>query len=166
MRPIGQSITLWRLHRGMTQGALAAASSVSRPNLSAIEQGGRDMTLQTLRRIASALGVGAGALIDGVGPKPEYTPIDKNRHSLDRIARLAAGQSVRASNREKRIAQALASIMKSKTGQKRTGPKRVRTVRSAERTILRLKTDLGQEMFRHLVRRVEKNLASAGAAHE
>ena len=123
MYPIGQSILLWRNARGLTQSEVAARSGVSRPNLSAIEQGARDLTLETLRRISFVLGVSAGALVDGVGPA-SFPKSKLNRFALDRIARLAAGQSLRASPRERRIASDLASLMTSKTRKSNSGNKR------------------------------------------
>ncbi len=158
MQPIGQTIYSWRLSKRMTQETLASSARVSRPNLSAIEQGGRDLTVQTLRRLAAALGISAGTLVDGVGPKPEYVPVNTNRHTLDRIARLAAGKRLRASGREKKIALALAFVMKSKTGGWAGVKKRRRTARSENQTFLKLKTELGPALLNHLIRRVEKLL--------
>ncbi len=166
MRPIGQTIYLWRLHGRLTQVRLAQISGVSRPNLSAIEQGARDLTVQTLRRLAEALGIDAGTLVNGVGPKPTYAPINTDRHSLDRVARLAAGQRLRASTKERKVALALAFVMKSKTGWagiKRTGR---RTARSENETLTRLKAELGAELLAHLVRRIEKHLGGPGMPHE
>ena len=156
MAPTGQTIYLWRIQKGLTQQAVAERSGVSRPNLSAIEQGGRDLTVQTLRRIAQALGVSAGTLADGIGPSPQGDPLSLNRHSLDRIARLAAGQGLRATARERRIATTLASIMKSKTRRQAAGRKRSRSARSENETLSRLKTELGPEILKHLIRRVDK----------
>lgn len=158
MSALGQTIQFWRSHKRLTQSELARRSGVSRPNLSAIEQGGRDLTLGTLRRIASALSVSPGTLVDGVGPKTLYAPISTDRHSLDRIARLAAGQTPRSSPKERRIADALSFVMKSKTGWKGVKRTRRRTGRSENETLLRLKTEMGPDLLKYLVRRVEKNL--------
>lgn len=158
MPPIGQTIYLWRRQKGLTQQVLAERSGVSRPNLSAIEQGGRDLTVQTLRRLASALGVNAGALVDGVTPASGYDKPSQNRYSLDRIARLSAGECLRASGQEKRIAHDLASVMKSKVGWKDVKKKRLRTTRREAETMMRLKSKLGSDLFSHLIRRAEKNL--------
>lgn len=50
----GDYIYLKRAHRGWTQAELARRSSIPQPNLSNIEKGKQDITLSTLRRIASA----------------------------------------------------------------------------------------------------------------
>ena len=158
MAPVGQTIHLWRAEKGLTQEDVAERSGISRPNLSAIEQGARDLTVQTLRRIASALGTSPGALVDGIGPGPSLPPGKLDRYSLDRIARLAAGQALRASVFEKHIAEDLASVMKAKTRPALRG-KPPNNVRYENTAILRLKVEIGPSVLTHLVRRVEKFLA-------
>ena len=166
MATLGQTITLWRNQKKLTQDGLARRCGVSRPNLSVIEQGGRDLTIQTLRRIANALGVSAGTLVDGLGPHPEYGSRVMSRQAIDRISRLAAGQRLRATEREKETALALASIMKYKTSKPGSRPKRLRTIRSENEVLSSLKAELGPEILMNLIRRVEKNLASTGNFHE
>lgn len=68
MLPFGETVLAWRLARGLTQAALANLARVSRPNLSAIERGQREVTLGTLRALAVALDVRPGVLVDGVSP--------------------------------------------------------------------------------------------------
>ncbi|HXV18715.1 MAG TPA: helix-turn-helix transcriptional regulator [Candidatus Omnitrophota bacterium] len=159
MRPVGQTIYLWRIQKGLTQSDLALGSGVSRPNLSAIEQGARDLTVQTLRRIASALDVKPGDLVDGVLPKAVPQPRALDRFSMDRVARLTAGQRVRAPRHEKKLALKLLSLMKSKsrlfTDTKR---RRVRSVREENRILEELKPELGADVLSHLIKRVEKLL--------
>lgn len=50
-------IRVWREHRGLTVRALAEKSGVGQPFLSQIETGKREGTVDTLRKIASALSV-------------------------------------------------------------------------------------------------------------
>ncbi len=165
MNPIGQTIIIWRNAKGLTQSDLARRSGVSRPNLSAIEQGARDLTLGTLRRIALAMGVSAGTLVDGVGPESVLPKGTFNRYALDRIARLTAGQTLRASASERRIASDLALIMKSKTRQSNSR-KTPGGIRAESAAALRLKSGVGPAIFKHLIRRIEKNLTSRLMAHE
>lgn len=160
MQPIGSAIHCWRIEKGLTQEDLARDSGISRPNLSAIEQGSRDLTVRTLRRIAGALGINPGALVDGIGPKPQFAPLNMNRHSIDRVARLASGQALRATKRERKVAFALASIMKSKIRPQGIKQRRIRTARSENETTKRLKAELGPKTLNHLIRRVGKNLAN------
>lgn len=87
MTPFGQTVLFWRMSRGMTQQALAARSHIPRSNLSAIEGGRREVTLQTLRALASALNVPPGMLVDGVLPPSEGSPRRQlSREEMERIA--------------------------------------------------------------------------------
>jgi transcriptional regulator with XRE-family HTH domain len=83
MLPFGQAVMAWRLERGLTQNDLARQARLSRPNLSAIERGAREVTLKTVRSLASALGIKPGILADGEGPSIH---VDGSRESLERIA--------------------------------------------------------------------------------
>ena len=68
MSSFGRVLLLWRIHRGLTQADLAEKSGVPRPNLSRIETDKKDVSLQTLRLLAFALGVTPGTLADGIPP--------------------------------------------------------------------------------------------------
>lgn len=54
---IGFNILKERRRKNLTQEALANLADISRPRLSAIERGSTTLTLETLMRIASVLGV-------------------------------------------------------------------------------------------------------------
>ncbi|WP_404810635.1 helix-turn-helix domain-containing protein [Methylobacterium flocculans] len=54
---IGQRIKALREAQGMTQGAVAKAAGMKRPDLSDLETGKHDPTFGKLRRIARGLGV-------------------------------------------------------------------------------------------------------------
>ncbi len=84
--PFGQTLQLWRLHRGLTQEQLAQAARLPRPNLSAIEQGKREVSLPTLRALAQGLGVRAGLLVDGVSPAAADGRPSLSREMFERIA--------------------------------------------------------------------------------
>ena len=57
MFPLGDTLYLWRTQRGVTQQALARASELPRPAVSALERGALDPTLRTIRRVADGLGI-------------------------------------------------------------------------------------------------------------
>lgn len=48
-------VRVWREHRGMTVAALAEKAGITQPYLSQIENGKREGTLQTMKKIAEAL---------------------------------------------------------------------------------------------------------------
>jgi DNA-binding XRE family transcriptional regulator len=57
-RLAGEStVKVWRQHRGLTQEALAKASTVSRPMIAAIEAGRKKGGIGTLKKLAGALKV-------------------------------------------------------------------------------------------------------------
>jgi len=55
-------VRVWREHRGLSAKDLAARADVSAPYLSQIENGQRDGTFGTMKKIAEALGVSLGDL--------------------------------------------------------------------------------------------------------
>lgn len=57
-------VRAWRQHRGMTQEQLSVASGVSKPYISQLESGARAGTPATLRKLARALDIPVGALIE------------------------------------------------------------------------------------------------------
>jgi transcriptional regulator with XRE-family HTH domain len=166
MRPTGQAIYLWRTHRRLTQAELALRCGVSRPNLSAIEHGGRDLTVQTLRRIAAALGTNPGRLADGMAPPSRPGPARLGRFALDRVARLASGERLKAPPAEIRLAMRLASILKFKTGSPSVQRRCLRGIRAGNAELLTLKAELAPNVLDQLIRRVETNLASGRIEHE
>ncbi len=112
MLPIHRVITLWRLEKGMTQAELAQRAGLPRPNLSVIEQGGRDLTLSTLRRLAQALGIRPGLLADGIGPDSGGS---WSRESLDRMARALAGEKPPSLNpKEKKAVEQIYPLVRQK----------------------------------------------------
>lgn len=57
-------VRAWREYRRLTQEQLAAASGVSKPYISQLESGARSGTAATLRKLAAAMDIPAGALIE------------------------------------------------------------------------------------------------------
>ena len=63
---IGERIREVRTGKGQTQTEFAMRLSICQPNVSNIECRNRGMTVETLLRIADALGVTASELLKGV----------------------------------------------------------------------------------------------------
>ena len=68
----GARIRARREARGLTQAALAEAVGVSSNYLSVLERGHKLPTLDTLVRLAKALQVSPGDLLDGAGVRDEW----------------------------------------------------------------------------------------------
>ena len=73
----------WRVARGFSQAALAARAGIHRPNLIDLESGKRDCTLKTLERLASALEISPGCLLDSFPEDPDKL----GRHEVDALAK-------------------------------------------------------------------------------
>lgn len=56
-------VRVWREHRGLSASALAEKAGIAQPYLSQIETGKREGTLQTMKKIADALGVAIDDLV-------------------------------------------------------------------------------------------------------
>lgn len=65
---VGAQIVHFRTRQGMTQDQLAVASDIDSSNIRSYESGRAMMNVRSLVRIADALGVLPGDLIDGVTP--------------------------------------------------------------------------------------------------
>lgn len=79
----GEKVFSWREKKGLSQKQLATLTGIARPHISAIERGAHDMTVSTLNKIALALEVKPGELIDSHPFEIEL----KDRHLIDKIAR-------------------------------------------------------------------------------
>jgi transcriptional regulator with XRE-family HTH domain len=64
MNSTNDKIKRMRMHKGFSQVELARRSGVSQPAISQIESGTKTPTLDTLRKLAKALGVPVSELID------------------------------------------------------------------------------------------------------
>jgi transcriptional regulator with XRE-family HTH domain len=112
MLPFSQTVLLWRLRRGLTQEALARRSRISRPNLSAIERGRREVSLGTLRGLAAALGIRPGILVDGVAPEPAGgKPAALSREVIERVADAVALNRPVSEPAERAVAEALRVLL-------------------------------------------------------
>ena len=130
MLSIGRTVYLWRTERRLTQEQLARATGFSRPNLSDLERGKQELSLKTLRRLALALRVTPGTLVDGVPPLALSGSLRFSRQELDRIADAVFGAK-KVGGRQAKIADLLKILSRSrisaatKTSGKPVGKRRV-----------------------------------------
>ena len=64
-KPIGEQLRAWRAARGLSQVALAEKAGVVPVLVARLELGQTDPRLATLRRLAEALKLTVGELVDG-----------------------------------------------------------------------------------------------------
>ena len=108
MIPVGYQITRLRQSKEWTQEELASRSGIRQANLSKIERGVQDLTVSTLLRICSSLGVSPAAIFEE--PPPGRTFL-WTRPVLERVARAALGSTRRLKKEEKEIAELLKDIV-------------------------------------------------------
>lgn len=162
MLPIGTVVYLWRTERKLTQEQLARAARISRPNLCNLEKGKRELSLKSLRLLASALHITPGMLVDGVPPLAKKKLLEFSREELDRIAD-AAFKGKKAGGRERRVVDWLKILSYSRvagaTGRSPGIPPGKRAVRTAW---LNFKSALRKETAQALIQRMEDREITAG----
>jgi len=142
--PFGQTLLLWRRHRGLTQQQLAAAARLPRPNLCAIERGRHEVSLTTLRALALALEVPAGILVDGLPPQWDAPLPTFSRQSISRIVNaVTTGRRVKAP-----AEQELVSLLQAVIAPRQAGK------RQASVAWLTLKARYPREVVQTLLKRI------------
>ena len=152
----------WRRHQGLKQSELAARAHLSRPYLSRLEKGKADPVLSALRRLAVALNIGIGQLIDELPPE---RPL--NRDEMDRLARgaLHPGTREARSLRETRILSSMLNERRKALGLRI--PRKTRTGAassghtSAVNSARWLRASLGEKQWTALLRRIDKLASTA-----
>ncbi len=161
MLHFGPQLAAWRLARNLTQAQLAQKAHVSRPNLSAIEQGKRDITLGTLDALARALGVTPGKLLDEQPPLPFRLD---DRHLIDAVARAVVSGKRPFEAALNLYADDMAALITRKLGAARApGLSRVshlKWINGQRPQVLRRR--YGASLVKRLLDRVEKHLPYAG----
>ena len=156
LTPFGQTLRLWRQARGLTQEQLARRSRVSRPNMSAMECGKREVTLGTLRALAVGLGVRPGVLADGTSPvRLEDGRAMLSREAMERIADAVVSGAVMHHHDERLLAEALRHVTAHRfaAGGARLGRRRVGK-RQMEAAWLLLESACPPGVLRSLLQRI------------
>ena len=166
--PFGQALYLWRRARGLTQAALAQRAKVSRPNLSTIERGKREVTLPTVRVLAAALGVRPGTLVDGVPPSAAAGRRSSlSRETLERLADAVAFGRPVADPGEQEIVAALRTLLAHRTRAIHQRWSRPRTGRRAAISAWAVLTSrCGRAAIQNLADRVAERQRVYGSQHD
>lgn len=151
MTPFSRTVYLWRVYRGLTQDQLASKAGISRPNLSGIERGTREISLRTLRNLAAALNIRPGILVDGITPLVAEGSFTLNRQTMERIAE-AATSGAALVGRQGQLAQLLGVVMQNRIhsarSSKRAGKRQLKT------SWLALRSFCSDQELRSLIQRV------------
>ncbi len=154
MIPFGDNVLLWRLYRSLSQAQLSAMTGIPRPNLSDIENGKRDVTLNTILSLANALGVSPGNLVDGKSPEYEKRKESFTRESMERIAESVARGMPPKNSTEFQIYSLLRDVLRSSLQRIQTASKKLPLpTRRGNRAWLFLRTLYPAEIINSLIER-------------
>jgi transcriptional regulator with XRE-family HTH domain len=160
---IGYHVMAWRRKLGLTQAALANRARLSRPYLSRLEKGKADPALSSVRRLALALEINVGQLIEELPPEQAL-----DRDELDRLARGALRPGTREAhaqpgtrvlalmNHQRRKALGF-YVARDKRNSSSPGPHA-----SAVNAARWLRASLGEKQWAAVLRRIDK-LAASGS---
>ena len=150
----GLTLLSWRRHRRLTQQDLASKAGVPRPYLSRLERDEVDPSVSLLRRLAVALGITPGTLLD---TSPPHKPL--SRHALDRLARGALKPGARAYRDVPLIATAGRAFLEKRAALGLTRGRRVRFGKGIAgiHALRWLRAELGEDQWQALIRRINKH---------
>ena len=147
MGPFSRTVLLWRLERRLSQEALAKAAKISRPNLSAVERGKREVSLKTLRALALALQVRPGVLVEGISPRELDGVSIFTREGLERMADGVAANKPMKDASEDRLVALLKLMVRSR-------PDSRKGKRIIDRAWLQLSAGYPPELIQSLFQRI------------
>lgn len=159
MVSFGGNIYLWRIFKGLSQEELAKRSGIPRTNLSAIENGKREVSLVTLRALAVALEIAPGVLVNGVAPLCFKKSLF-SRVSLENIVEMSLGKIRNHSTAQQRIISAMLSrIIKNRINAQNKIYKNILLDRKTSMANwLMLKAAVETEALNNLLTRLDKHI--------
>ena len=150
-----QTVILWRAERDWTQRELARRAEIPQSALSAIERGKRDVTLGTLRTLARALDVRPGLLADGTPPRAAEGQAPLSREAMERVADAVVRGEPLPDGRERRLAEALRSLVWHRLpSRQRRGKDARRGYRAAARAWLWLQSTYPPGVVKSMLQRI------------
>lgn len=161
MIDFGDQLLGWRLSKGLTQAELAKRADIPRPNISNIENGRADVSLTSLRRLADALELSLGSLLEKEPPRNVI-----GREERDKLVRDTLGLGRGQKNPlARRLGRVLSSRRRALGGSgRRRAP--VRSFPNTTQTERKLRMILGHKTWSEVLRRAEKLAASPRVVDE
>jgi transcriptional regulator with XRE-family HTH domain len=158
---LAHHLLAWRHYRSVNQSSLADKAGLTRAYLARLETGRADPSLSVLLKLAVALDLSVGALLDQMPPASELTPDE-----LDRLAR-AVYHPGRKSNQKIPHVRLLARAFQGRRaamGLYRPRKKKVVPTSRAtgQHALRRLRVIVGEKTWAALLRRIDKHAAFQG----
>lgn len=159
---IDQLLIAWRVHRNLSQAGLAETAGLTRAYVSRVESGQADPSLSVLMKLASALQISVGTLLEELPKTPEPTPDE-----LDTLAR-AVYHPGKEAVRHRPHVRTLARLYQDRRAA--LGLYRPRKLpntssknrRAGHQTVRKLRATLGEKTWAALLRRIDKHAAFQG----
>lgn len=154
-----ENVYLWRIFRDLSQQELAERSGIPRPNISAIESGKREVSLTTLRLLASSLGTTPGTLVNGIAPI-HFKGDTLSRESMEKIVQASLGKNkAHITPQQKDVSTRLSRIIRNRIN---AADKIYKNITKDRQTYinawLMLKTALGSDVLSNLLARIDKHI--------
>jgi len=118
---IGSRIAQFRFQKGITQLDLSRQTGIPQANLSKIERGKQDLTVSTLLKLCSALGVAPAEVFES---KSKIPPFRLTRARAERLAKGVWNPTVKLSSPESKVRDLL-SILIPEVPKRRPSDRRV-----------------------------------------
>ena len=154
---VGYHVMAWRRRQGFTQAGLAARANLSRPYVSRLEKVKADPALSALRRLALALEIHVGQLIEELPPEKSLS-----RDEMDGLARgaLRPGTGEAHAQPGTRVLALLHRERRKALGfyipKKKSAPAGPRRHASAVNSSRWLRASLGERQWSAILRRIDK----------
>jgi transcriptional regulator with XRE-family HTH domain len=154
---VGYHLMAWRRYRGLNQADLAERAQLSRPYISRLEKGKADPALSAVRRLAVALNMGIGQLIEELPPERSLS-----RDEMDQLARgaLHPGTREALALRETRVLSSMLNERRKALGLRIPRKKRTSSSSSKHTPAVNaarwLHASLGEKQWSALLRRIDK----------
>ncbi len=127
---------------------LAVLASIPQPNLCALEADRFEPKLSTIRRLAVALAISPGELIERLPPPPAW-----NRQRIDHLVRQAFSPEIPQGPQASQV-RALKHVLHERLAAAGRGSRR--PLGTGKRSLRRLQADLGPALWNTVVRRLDK----------
>ncbi len=149
---IGRRVGGWRKSRGLSQSALATRAGIPQAAVSSIELGRRDCSLRTVYRLALALDITPGTLLDA---DPPWSPL--TRHEVDAVSRAIVSGRRDLPQAHRRLADACAgSVRPTLEACGAPGARRARL--RGFRSLLAAEREFGLPTVKLVLGRIEKHI--------
>jgi transcriptional regulator with XRE-family HTH domain len=157
-----RQLNTWRTSQNLSQVQLAKRAGLTQAYVVRLESGQSDPSLSVLRRLAAALSIPLGQLIDEAPPAAQL-----DRHELDQLARSVYHPHSRANKNQPTVRllarafqgrRAALGLLRPRAGKLHAAQR----VPSSAHAVRKLKAILGDQQWQALLQRIDKHAPFQG----